>query len=190
MLADCPNSKLLDHGAGFRGVDCCHGVITNVQRCTQLGTFREISLFSRGYNDVASVFKELLSVRWDSASKREKSWAWDDWRYRQCSSEEPSVAENKLASGKCDVKHSYQSNRTMHDKWAGKLSEEPLCFLDLAVNGIDCAAASHRGSVRECTMGLRDFVTLETVTLCGGHRDLKGRFHSLVFLACVLVLST
>jgi len=35
-------------------------------------------------------------------------------------------------------------------------------------------------------MGLRDFVTLETVTLCG-HRDLKGRFHSLVFLARVLV---
>jgi len=35
-------------------------------------------------------------------------------------------------------------------------------------------------------MGLRDFVTLETVTLCG-HRDLKGRIHSLVFLARVLV---
>jgi hypothetical protein len=60
--------------------------------------------------------------------------------------------------------------------------------LDLAVNGIDCAAACHRGFVRECTMGLRDFVTLQTVTLCG-HRDLKGRLHSLVFFARVFVFS-
>ena len=63
----------------------------------------------------------------------------------------------------------------------------PPCVLDLAVNGIDCAAACHTGSVRECTMGFRDFVTLQTVTLCD-HRDLQGRLYSLVFLARVLLL--
>lgn len=56
-----------------------------------------------------------------------------------------SVAENKLASGKCDVKHSYQSNRTMHDKWAGKLSVGPTCVLDL--NGIDSDHSLGRGAV-------------------------------------------
>jgi hypothetical protein len=66
------------------------------------------------------------------------------------------ITENKLPSGKCDVKHSYQSHRTMKDKWAGKLGVGLTCVL----NGIDTGhSAAVWLSERLHTKDLRDFLT-------------------------------